>query len=165
MKKRVSYYSELAQIISAVAVVISLIYVGIQIRQNTLATKAAMRQSISDNDVTYLLSFLDNSIVAEANAKLTAGDTLSIKEKEQLIAQQHVNFRVFENAHYQNKNGLLENEVWQRYKIIIHLLLSHNETAMEHWQGNSFTYTSSFQNTIQEIMSDETLKEIVENRN
>ena len=153
MKKRISYYSELAQIISAMAVVISLIYVGLQIRQNTLTTQAAMRQSVADNDITFLMSFIDNSIIAEATSKIASGDSLTIKEKEQLIAQQQVNFRVFENAHYQYVNNLLEFEVWERYETIILRLLRTNEAAIEQWKRNSHTYTKAFQLAIEALIN------------
>jgi len=47
MKKlKLTQFSELAQIISAFALVVSLIYVGVLIKQNTKATQASMRQSI-----------------------------------------------------------------------------------------------------------------------
>ena len=161
MKKHISYYSEVAQIISAIAVVISLIYVGVQVRQNTLTTQAAMRQNIADNDITYLMSYLDNSIIAEASAKTFAKDSLTLLESEQLIWQQQVNFRLFENAHYQYENGLLEGEVWQRYRIIIHRLLTHAEAAIEQWERNSYTYTSSFKAEIQNIINDDDLIKLI----
>lgn len=165
MKKHISFYSELAQIISAIAVVISLIYVGVQIRQNTLTTQAAMRQSVADNDITYLMSYLDSAVIAEAIAKLSVSDTLTTKEKEQLKAQQQVNFRVFENAHYQYANKLLEEEVWYRYQTIIYRLLTTDEAAIEQWDKNSITYTKAFQNAIQQIISDETLSELIKSHN
>ena len=153
-KKRLNLFSEWAQIISAISVIFSLIYIGVQVRQNTLATQAAMRQSIADNDITYLLSKLDNATIAEAISKLKSNDSLSIKETEQLIAQQQVNFRVFENAYYQYQNELLEEEVWFRYKIIIHRLLTENNAAKEQWVRNEITYTMSFQKVVKNILSD-----------
>ena len=51
-KIKLSIFSEISQVISAFAFVISLIYLGVQVNQNTKATQAAMRQSIADNDVT-----------------------------------------------------------------------------------------------------------------
>ena len=153
-KKRLNFFSEWAQIISAISVIFSLIYIGVQVRQNTLATQAAMRQSIADNDITYLLSKLDNATIAEAISKLKSNDSLSIKETEQLIAQQQVNFRVFENAYYQYQNELLEEEVWFRYKIIIHRLLTENNAAKEQWARNEITYTMSFQKVVKNILSD-----------
>ena len=54
MKKlKLTQFSELAQFISAFALVVSLIYVGVLIKQNTKATQASMRQSIANNDITY----------------------------------------------------------------------------------------------------------------
>ena len=68
-KNKLTLITEIAEIISAVAVVISLIYVGVQVNQNTKATQSAMRQSVADNDITYLMSSLDNNILAVASYK------------------------------------------------------------------------------------------------
>ena len=58
-KLKLSQISDLAQVVSAVAVVLSLIYVGQQIRVNTEATRAATRQSVTETDFEYISSVLD----------------------------------------------------------------------------------------------------------
>lgn len=147
-KNKLSTISELAQIISAVAVVVSLIYVGVQVNQNTKATQAAMRQSIADNDITYLMSSLDNGILAVASYKYDRNIELSELELSQLIARQHVNFRVFENAFYQYEQELLEPETWTRYKLIIKDLLRSDTPAEMMWKQFGDTFTRSFQKEI-----------------
>ena len=93
MKKiKLSTFSELSQIISALAVVVSLIYVGAQVNQNTKATQAAMRQSIANNDITYLMTTLDNGILAVAEHKDKNDIELSELEMTQLVSRQYVNF-------------------------------------------------------------------------
>jgi hypothetical protein len=156
-KIKLSTFSEISQIISAFAVVISLIYLSAQISQNTKTTQAAMRQSIADNDVTYLMSNLDNSILAIANYKKHSDIELSDLEMSQLTNQQHVNFRVFENAFYQFEQKLLDSETWTRYRYIITILLKNDITAKRMWLGKKMTFTKTFQNEVNQILNDNKL--------
>ena len=160
-KNRLALISELAQVISAIAVVISLFYVGVQVRQNTKATQALMRQSIADNDINYLMTYLNPDIIAEAEFKLKNNIELTPIEFDQLVRQQQVNFRVFENAYYQYQRGLLEKEVWDRYQIIIARLFTLPH-VIEQWKTNRRTYTVSFQREVDNIQMDRTIKKVLE---
>ena len=152
---KLSTFSDVAQIISALAVVISLIYVGVQVNQNTKATQSAMRQSIADNDITYLMSSLDNNILAIASYKIENNIELSDLEMSQLISRQHVNFRVFENAFYQFEQELLELETWLRYRFIIKDLLRNNVASKKMWMSFDKSFTKSFQNEVNKLLSDD----------
>ena len=56
------------------------------------------------------MSGLDNSILAIATYKNSNHIDLSDLEMSKLTNQQHVNFRVFENAFYQFEQELLDTE-------------------------------------------------------
>lgn len=144
--------SDISQIISALAVVISLVYIGAQINQNTKATQSIIRQSIADNDITYLMSSLDNSILAIAEYKLENKIELTGLEMSQLVSMQHVNFRVFENAFYHFEQGLLEIEMWKRYRIIIKDLLRTNKASKKMWIIQADSFTESFQQEIKQLL-------------
>ena len=112
-KVTLSSLSNLSQIVSAIAVVISFVYVGQQIRANTEASKAATRQSIAETNFEFISTVLDPFTLLEAKAKLIAGSELTPSEHLVFIERQHLNFRIFENAYYQFSTGLLEPETWE----------------------------------------------------
>ena len=153
-KIKLSTFSDVSQIISALAVVISLIYVGAQVNQNTKATQSAMRQSIADNDITYLVSSLDNNILAIASYKDEYNMELSDFEMSQLVSMQHVNFRVFENVFFQFEHELLEPETWKRSRLIIKYLLKNNEASKKMWMSFDKLFTDSFQNEVKQILNE-----------
>ena len=153
-KIKLSTFSDVSQIISALAVVISLIYVGAQVNQNTKATQSAMRQSIADNDVTYLMSSLDNTILAIALYKDENNMELSGLEWSQLVSQQHVNFRVFENVFFQFEHELLEPETWERSRFIIKYMLENNEHSRKMWMRLDKLFTDSFQSEVKQILNE-----------
>ena len=153
MDNRVSKISEVAQIVSAVAVVVSLIYVGYEIRQNTAAARAATRQAVAETDLAFVSGPLDPALVARAETKRRTGQELTEEEELVLFERQHLNFRVFENAHYQFETGLLEPEVWERHLRIIASNLSTNASAFAMWTRNGPQFTESFQAVVDSILS------------
>ena len=143
---------DIAQIIGVVAVVLSLIFIGIQIQQNTSATRAAVRQAVATNDIAYLNTTLNSEIIANANAKIADGKELNTVEREQLVWQQFVNFMIFETVHYNYQEGYIQKELWDRYETIMTRLLSNNIYARTAWHKYENAFTLSFIAEIQRIM-------------
>ena len=150
-RSRLSVISEGAQVVSALAVVVSLVYVGYEIRQNTDATRAATRQAVAETDLIYIGGLLDPALVASAEAKRRTGAALSDEEQLVLYTRQHLNFRIFENAHYQFEMGLLEPEVWDRRLEIASGQLRNNPYAAEMWEDLSWSFTGSFRSVVDSI--------------
>jgi hypothetical protein len=132
----------LGELVGAIASVVLLAYIAIQIRhssknleQNTRAIQASTRQAFTEQDQAYLCSALDPSVLAVAVAKLEAAEELSPLELSQLIGRQHVNFRVFESAFSQHHRGVLDAGEWDRYRTIIGFLLRADEPARQMWAG------------------------------
>jgi hypothetical protein len=132
----------LGELLGAIASVILLAYIAIQIRHssktlehNTRATEAATRQAFAAQDQAYLCSSLDPSVLAVAVSKLENGEEVSPLERSQLIGRQHVNFRVFESAFSQYRKGVLDENEWKRYRGIIAFLMRDDEPTREMWIG------------------------------
>jgi len=141
----------LGELLGAIASVVLLIYIAVQIRQNskllehnTKATETSTRQAFSSQDQAYLCSSLDPSVLAVAVAKLERGEDLSELELSQLIARQHVNFRVFESAFSQFTRGVLTEPEWDRYRRIIAFLMRGDRPAQEMWIGLKEVFSSDF---------------------
>ena len=155
---KLSKIVDISQIIGVIAVVLSLIFIGVQIRQNTNATKAAVRQSVATNDISFLNTSLNSDIIARAKGKIVDGLEINSIEREQLIWQQFVNFMVFETVFYNYQEGYIENELWNRYQTIIHGLLANNRYAQNSWLRYKNAYTSSFRKEIQKIITKSNIK-------
>ena len=130
----------LGELIGAIAAIVLLGYIAVQIRQNsklldlnTRATEAASRQAFSAQDQTYLSSALDPSVLAVAVSKLENGVDRSPLEKSQLLGRQHLNFRVFETAYSQFQKGVLDQNEWERYRQIVGFLMRSDEPSRQMW--------------------------------
>ena len=147
----------IGEIVSAIGVIASLLYVGLQIRSNTEATRSATRQALSDQDLMYVTAGIDSSILAEATAKLEKKLDVSAAEASQLVQHQHLNVRIAENAFYQYKLGLLEKVIWDRYLAILELQLRHNPYAYKHWSHYRNSYSRDFQMVVDQVLERERL--------
>ena len=144
-------WSDVSQIVSALAVVLSLVYVGSEIRSNTEATRGATRQAILQADLEYLTSALDPQTLLAAEAKLENGVELNMEERFVLVERQHVNFRLFENAYYQYRAGLLIDERWDTYRRIIGARLTGNEPTQAMWTKYRNNFDDEFQREVEAI--------------
>jgi len=141
----------LGELIGAIASVVLLIYIAVQIRQNskmlehnTRATETSTRQAFASQDQAYLCSSLDGVVLAVAVAKLENDDDLSALEVSQLIARQHVNFWVFESAYSQYSRGVLTESEWERYRKIIAFLMERDRPAQQMWMGLKEVFSTDF---------------------
>jgi hypothetical protein len=90
----------------------------------------------------------------EAEARYEAGLELSATQRFILRERQHLNFRIFENAYYQYRAGLLEEETWLRYRWIISRLLTLNEPAQAMWERFGPSFDESFKAAVARIRSE-----------
>ncbi len=111
--------TQIIEAIGVVAVILSLLFVGYEINQNTRAMESSSRQELAAQDLAYISTALDSTEVARAFSKFQRGEELTPLEYSQLEERQHLNFRIFENAYYQYQVRALEANEWGRYVRII----------------------------------------------
>ena len=147
-------WANVAEIFAATGVIITLIFVGLQLQNNTEATEAATREAINQKDMEYLSLRLDSSVLATANAKLDNGEALSPLEESQLVHQEYVNFISFEHSFYQYGKGVLEEEEWLRHENIVRLQIERSRHAQIMWARKRHTFTTQFQELVDPLVSD-----------
>ena len=147
-KFSLSDWANVAEIGAATGVIISLIFVGLQLQSNTEATEAATRESINQKDMEYLSLRLDSSVLARAHAKIENGEVLSPLEEPQLVHQEYVNFVSFEHSFYQYKKGVLEPEEWLRHENLVRLQIEDSRYAQIMWARGHHTFTPEFQELV-----------------
>jgi hypothetical protein len=91
-KLKLSDWASVAEIVAAVAVAVSLLFVGLELQHNTAASESATREAINQKDIEFLSLYVDPAVLAVANAKAQNGETLSTLEESQLVAAEYVNF-------------------------------------------------------------------------
>lgn len=102
-----------AQIISAAAVIASLIFVGFQLKQATAAIRASSSQAHSALYTDLVDSIIDNADFARVwSIGLTDPKALEEAEWVRFVAYASALFRLYESTRVQWLNGRLDEEHW-----------------------------------------------------
>lgn len=132
--ERLSAWSE---IISSIAILITLVYLAIQtnqnadqMRQNVEATKASTRQQMLSTDMAFLRDILENPGITSVQYK----ENLTNAEKTMLASQYTMFLRQRENNWIQFKNGALDEESWQSMQSTIKVL-AHQPNFHIYWNN------------------------------
>lgn len=110
----------IGEIVGALGVIISLVYLAGQIRQNTKAIKASSNHAINDAFNAYLKLLIEN----ERAAKILAVGVRNIHEldeaqRDTFYAVVSMLFNHFENTFLHYRQGLLDAEQWERWAFAI----------------------------------------------
>jgi hypothetical protein len=110
-----------AELLGALGVIASLVYLGRQISHNSRIVQASTNQAVADSAQARLLTLASSPSLAESLAKLRAGDAPKLTPAEALQTSyfRHAMFRGFENTFIQHRSGLLSDPAWLGYSRII----------------------------------------------
>jgi len=102
------------QVVGIFAVVASLIFVGLQMRQAQEISMSEPYQVRAAATVEWTSAFAANSVALSANRKATEGavDTITPEEYDALRYTMLGVFYLFDNAQYQYQSGFLSDEFW-----------------------------------------------------
>ena len=102
-----------AQIVSAIAVVASLVFVGFQLRHATAAIRATSSQAHSSLYTDLVQSIIDNADFARAwSIGVSNPNKLSEEDWVRFVAYASALFRLYESSRVQWLNGRLDEEHW-----------------------------------------------------
>jgi hypothetical protein len=117
-----------AEITAAVAVIASLIYLAIQIRQNNELLRSESRQALVTNDLASLSANFNN---ADVFAKYIAGQELSAEDQLRLSFMFTLDLRNREFEYFQYVHGLLDEQAWLAYRHVV--LVNHSTGLGRAW--------------------------------
>ena len=130
-----SQWSAIAEVISSLAILVTLIYLSIQTKQNTEATLASTRQTMITNDIEILHASMENP---SFYVKLRTNHELTDEEDVRLQSWLIMLVRTREYQWLQYKNGLLDKQSWMAYLSGLRGNLSYS--LGRNWWNNSAHY-------------------------
>ena len=119
-KIKLNELAQIAEIIAAVAVVMSLIYVGKEVQSNTAAVRGAAMQAVATTDADALLTLAANETLSEI-VRLGYQDPTQLTPTDAFrfyafMTQFWLNFQ---NIYQQSELGLIDQSVWRSYVSVI----------------------------------------------
>jgi hypothetical protein len=141
------------EIISVLAIVLSLIFLGLEVNQSNTLAKASIRQSLNETDMDVYEMRMDKEAITRAHYKIDNNLPLDEYEKYMIIQFQTFNFRDFDNSFYQYRIGLFDENNWQAYRRIIKKLLEDKYVKIM-LQNSISDFSAEFQDELKSIMED-----------
>jgi len=112
MENRLQKISIVTDIVGAVAIVISLIFVGIQFTENTKATKSATAASTVATISSWYTEMGNNEQSSSLFLNFMADpESLTSEERFQVIISLHGLFLTFQNSYYLSQQGTLDSHI------------------------------------------------------
>ena len=109
-----------AEVVGATAVIITLAYLAIQIRQNTQMNASALRQSFYDYTARQMLHGTDSAEFSALLAKAgTTNEALSPGERLQIARMFQAVFVGYQGAYFQHKQGALGEDDWRTCRALL----------------------------------------------
>lgn len=140
-KWRLADWAAVAEIVAALAVMASLLYVGREIQQNTAATQGATYQQVVRASNEYLLAIAGDSALAAITIHAASDSTtLNATDRVRYFHLRRVFWRNMENAFVQHERGVLGDAEWDTY----HRILCGNARTDASWPSHKGSLSPTF---------------------
>jgi hypothetical protein len=151
-------FNYIAEILASVAVIASLIYVGLGVRQNAAATQVATGQAYVNTMNEYVGLINTSSNLADVLHR-GANGLSNLKESEVIqfgafLDQSFINFETF---YFQWKAGVLDARLWSIYSHAIADFMV--QTGQQQWWGTKrHWYDQEFQEYVDHVIAEDDAK-------
>ncbi len=144
----------IGELVGGVAEIGSLLYVGLQVRQNTAATRAASHHAITDSFNEGNLALARDPALADLWVKWRR-DRSALPEAGRLQGDMlaYSFLRVFETLFYQSRVGTGEQQLLRAEERTLGFMFQMNGFR-EWWRENPFSFHSDFRNYVDSFFPD-----------
>lgn len=142
--------TQIAEIVGVTLVVITLIYLAIQVRQGKEILQSEARQAQVDNDLTGVLQIIENP---ELGRVFSQKETPSLDQKTKMMFWIIASMRSREHEWLQYKSGALDEETWTSYRGVIFFVLG-TPRARAFWELTRAYFNPDFAEMVAEMMKD-----------
>lgn len=135
-----SKIADISEIVSSVAIVITLVFLALEMQQNTRAIEASTRQAALGGDTQFLMEALSNPeiIIAWTKPELTDVEVLQHFYSLVLFVRYH------ESSWAQYQRGILDEATWLRYRKSISEVFQYERNRIWWRNYGQLTFESDF---------------------
>lgn len=146
----------IGEILGALAVVISLFYVGSQIRQNTSAVRSSTAQAVHDNYASWYANLSGNRELAQISIN-GLKDYASLGEVDKaLFISNFMAFLSFsQNAFYQWREGSLNPQLWAGWEALMINLVG-SPGGKQFWAERAYVFGEEFRGHVENVIMKKT---------
>ena len=150
---KLSEWAHIAEITSAIAVVISLIYIGLEVNQNTAAVRASTHQSMIDYGREQSEILLTNETLADLVEKgEIEPEALTARERGKFYEFTTWRLATWESVFLNHEHGLVDEEVWRSWDGYYRLITLDKPGYAEFWRDNRIAYDAPFMDHVDSLI-------------
>tara|TARA_R110002049_G_scaffold78774_4_gene200511 strand:+ start:11003 stop:11491 length:489 start_codon:yes stop_codon:yes gene_type:complete len=143
-------YANLADIIGVIVIVVTLIYLTVQVRQGAELLRSESRQAQVANDQNGVYKFVEHP---ELGRLFSQEETPSFEEKIKLQFWIIGQMRAREHEWLQHRSGAMDEETWISYRDVIYFLLG-TKRARALWKMCSPFFNPDFAEMVRTMMKE-----------
>jgi hypothetical protein len=136
-KQRLKEFALVAEVVSGVAIVVTLAFLAFEMRGNTNAIRAQTYQTLMQQLNDYRMQLVDEKRIAANEKRRENGwNSLTRDEKQRIRIPAMVIWGIYESAYFANERDVLGEPEWRRFEIAICRGYAGNQ---HYWNPDGFT--------------------------
>ena len=152
--------SAIANLFAALGVIATLIYLAIQIRQNTKAVRSSTIENLIHSLAATAQAAVENEYMVPLMLKANAGpDSLTEEERVRLHFWFIMTFRRFEGVYFQRDLGLVDTAVIEGFERS-HLSILASKSGKAWWANAKEIFNSGFVSYVEELLKKGNFKDL-----
>ena len=141
-----------ADVIGGIAVIVSLIYVGIQIRSNTNTARSAPAQSVHEAFATWYRMLASDAALAQLVIDgLRDYSSLSETDKARFVSTFMAFIPCAQDAFIKWREGSLSAELWMGWELVMMNLVS-APGGKDFWSERGYVFGEEFRNHVENVI-------------
>ena len=142
----------IANLLAAIGVIATLIYLAIQIRQNTKAVRSSSIQNLVQSFSTTAQAAVENGYIIPLLLKANAGTaSLTEEERTQLHFWFIMTIRRFEGVYFQRNLGLVDAAVIEGFERS-HIAILASKSGQAWWTSSKEIFNSGFVSYLEDLL-------------
>ena len=142
------------EILSALAVVVGLLFVALELRLNSEALRSQTRTEIADAYAQLIATHSADDSFIQADLKLENGDELSAFERMKIDYSVNAHLRLAENSFYQYREGNYSEEEFEAERRFWSVYLS-NTIRRSMWDKYKHGFSEEFRNQMDDLLEND----------
>ncbi|MEP1469772.1 MAG: hypothetical protein ABJK25_02250 [Halieaceae bacterium] len=147
-----------AQALGFLGVILSLLFVGFEIKQSRDIAEAQVYAQRAELDVMIRAQYIPSDRIYDIQRRKAAGEKITDFELEKLLFAYGSSFIYWENNHFLYLQGLLGKEHWQASRQSMLQTFIEIPDFLAFWDGYSHEYRTSFRNEVDKVVQEANVK-------
>lgn len=139
-----------------IGVLIGIVLLIFEINQNRDMMRAQTRNEISRAGLDMLASWTASPALADAIVRANNGENLSPTEQFMVRARSETVFRLWENIHYQYRQGLYDDSEFRASIQTFSQILSQQPSLIDAWCRTNAMYSVEFAEQLKSLLPEDT---------